>query len=205
MKEFERLRIASDVEEEEILFSTSLPQGEDIQVTTLSGQEESSEEEQTTTTTIEEEKSTTADITTPATTTTTSEPETRRSFAPNQNARLVAATHVRFPQEDVRFPQENESEGRHSIAFGPQLPVSHQDPQLPQGSTDSQEQQGPQLPEEKQPVQLSKGPELPEGTISFQPRHPDPILQVFVSTVLLDVDDAKVSRAYSIAHHLMAK
>ena len=179
-KEFERLRIAADVEEEEILFSTPLSLGEDVQVTTQSDKESSSEGEQvTTTTTTEEEKATTADITTPATTTTTTtkattEPETPRSILPNQKARVVASTHVRFPQED------NESEGRHSIAFGPQLPLSQQDSQLAQGSRDSQPPQaqpGPQLPEEeKQSAQMSK--ELPQGTISFQPRHPDPILQV---------------------------
>ena len=181
-KEFERLRIAADVEEEEILFSTPLSLVEDIPVTTQSDQESSSEGEQvTTTTTTEEEKATTADITTPATTMTattkaTTEPETPQSILPNQKARVVASTHVRFPQED------NESEGRHSIAFGPQLPLSQQDSQLAQGPRDSQPAQvqpGPQLPEEeKQSAQMSKGPELPQGTISFQPRHPDPILQV---------------------------
>ena len=181
-KEFERLRIAADGEEEEILFSTPLSLVEDIPVTTQSDQESSSEGEQVTTTTTEEEKATTVDITTPATTTTTTttkgttEPETPRSILPNQKARVVASTHVRFPQED------NESEGRHSIAFGPQLPLSQQDSQLAQGPRDSQPAQvqpGPQLPEEeKQSAQMSKGPELPQGTISFQPRHPDPILQV---------------------------
>ena len=192
-KEFERLRIAADVEEEEILFSTPLSLVEDIPVTTQSDQESSSEGEQVTTTTTEEEKATSADITTPATTTTTTttttkgttEPETPRSILPNQKARVVASTHVRFPQED------NESEGRHSIAFGPQLPLSQQDSQLAQGPRNSQlaqgprdsqppqVQPGPQLrPEEKQTAQMSKGPELPQGTISFQPRHPDPILQV---------------------------
>ena len=174
-KGFERLRIAaSDIadEEENILFSTP-SQGEDIQVTTESGQESSSEGEQVTTTTAEEEKSTTAALTTSKTVTTTTEPEAPRSAIPNQNTRLVASTHV-------RFPQDNESEGRHSsIAFGPQLPVSHQDSQLAQGPKDSrppQVQPGPQLPQEKPTAELSK--ESPQGTISFQPRHPDPILQV---------------------------
>ena len=215
-KEFERLRIAA--EEEKILFSTP-SQSEDIQVTTKSDQESLSEGEQvtTTTTTTEEEISTTAALTTPATTTTTTtttttEPETPRSVLPNQN--VVPSTHVRFPQE------ETESEGRHSnsVVFGPQLPDSHHDSQLALGPKDSRPSQAKPLQQEKETLQLlpkdQQGPELPQGTISFQPRHPDPILQVvhvecFVIPFATEMMQmklflAKVTRVHvCIFHHLM--
>ena len=160
-KEFERLRIA---DEEEILFSTP------SQVTTDQGRDRFEVDEETTTaalttpattTTTTTTTTITTTTTTTATTTATTEPKTSSSLPSKQ----IAASSF------VRFPQEEDNEGRHSIAFGPQLPPSQDDPQVAGGPARSQQ------------VQAQLGPE--SGTISFQPRKPDPILQVIYLCYLL--------------------
>ena len=110
-KEFERLRIA---DEEEILFSTP------SQVTTDQGRDRFEVDEETTTAALTTPATTTTTTTATTTTTTTTttattEPKTSSSLPSKQ----IAASSF------VRFPQDEDNEGRHSIAFGPQLPPSH--------------------------------------------------------------------------------